>query len=77
MGIRCVLQYAIVVLLQFAGELAQFVENLNLSGLRVWTSLMKSTIQTSAGINCPKEHWKALNEIDAVSSCRLPGLSCF
>ena len=28
---------------------------------------MKRTIQTASGIDAPKEHWKALNEIDAVS----------
>ena len=57
--------------------MAQFVEGLNLSGLRVWTSLMKATIQTAAGINCPKEHWKALNEIDAVSSYRMHRMHSF
>ena len=38
-----------------------------LENLRVWTSLLKRTIQTTVGIDAPKEHWKALNEIDAVS----------
>lgn len=28
---------------------------------------MRRTIQTVASIDVPKEHWKALNEIDAVS----------
>ena len=43
-----------------------------MSNLRVWTSLMKRTIQTTSGIDAPKEHWKALNEIDAVSwACEL------
>ena len=28
---------------------------------------MKRTMQTAVGIMAPKEHWKALNEIDAVS----------
>lgn len=37
------------------------------TGLKVWTSLLKRTMQTAAYINAPKEHWKALNEIDAVS----------
>jgi broad specificity phosphatase PhoE/predicted kinase len=50
---------------EFAIKLAHFVENEKIPNLRVWTSLLKRTIQTSAGINYPKEHWKALNEIDA------------
>ena len=27
---------------------------------------MKQTVQTASGIDVPKEHWKALNEIDVV-----------
>lgn len=50
---------------QFAEALGRFVEEENIPNLRVWTSLMKRTIQTAAYIDCPKEHWKALNEIDA------------
>lgn len=52
--------------MQFSLELAKFVEKENISNLRVWTSLMKRTIQTAAPINANKEHWRALNEIDAV-----------
>ena len=55
-------------LLQFAKALAKFVADEKMSNLRVWTSLMKRTIQTTSGIDAPKEHWKALNEIDAVST---------
>ena len=54
------------VLLQFANALAKFVEDEKIPNLRVWTSLLKRTIQTSSGITAPKEHWKALDEIDAV-----------
>ena len=54
-------------LLQYANHLAKFVEEEKITNLRVWTSLLKRTIQTAAGIAAPKEHWKALNEIDAVS----------
>lgn len=50
---------------KFAEALTKYVENENIPNLRVWTSLMKRTIQTSAGITAVKEHWKALNEIDA------------
>ncbi|KAJ8954748.1 hypothetical protein NQ318_011443 [Aromia moschata] len=35
------------------------------SGLRIWTSWLKRTIQTVAGLHAPQERWKALNEIDA------------
>ena len=52
--------------LQFANALAKFVEDEKIPNLRVWTSLLKRTIQTSSGITAPKEHWKALDEIDAV-----------
>ena len=52
---------------QYAGALSKFVEEEEISNLRVWTSLLRRTIQTAANINAPKEHWKALNEIHAVS----------
>ncbi len=51
---------------QYANELAQYVDKEEIPNLRVWTSLLKRTIQSAQGINAPKEHWKALNEIDAV-----------
>ena len=54
-------------LLQFASALAKYVEDEKMDNLRVWTSLLKRTIQTTVGIDAPMEHWKALNEIDAVS----------
>ncbi|KAJ8302352.1 hypothetical protein KUTeg_021339 [Tegillarca granosa] len=36
-----------------------------ISNLKVWTSELKRTKQTSVHIDAPIEHWKALNEIDA------------
>ncbi|BFZ08088.1 hypothetical protein BsWGS_11127 [Bradybaena similaris] len=50
---------------QYAIELGKFVKNENIPNLKVWTSELKRTIQTSRFIDSPKEHWKALNEIDA------------
>lgn len=50
---------------QYGNGLARFVEREQIPNLRVWTSLMKRTIQTAFNIDAPKEHWKALNEIDA------------
>lgn len=35
--------------------------------LKVWTSHMRRTVQTAGNINCARlEHWKALDELDAV-----------
>lgn len=53
---------------QFANALSKFVEEQNLKDLKVWTSQLKSTIQTAEALQLPYEQWKALNEIDAVSS---------
>ncbi|KAK2507826.1 hypothetical protein MC885_009635, partial [Smutsia gigantea] len=50
---------------QFASALSTFVEEQNLKDLRVWTSQLKSTIQTAEALQLPYEQWKALNEIDA------------
>ncbi|GFO44995.1 6-phosphofructo-2-kinase/fructose-2,6-bisphosphatase [Plakobranchus ocellatus] len=50
---------------KYAEELGKFVENENIPDLKVWTSELKRTIQTARCIDAPKEHWKALNEIDA------------
>ena len=72
---RMVMQF-LDCLLQFANALAKYVEEQNIPNLRVWTSLMKRTIQTAVGIDAPKEHWKALNEIDAVSQlCQIDAVS--
>lgn len=43
------------------------MEEQNLKDLKVWTSQLKSTIQTAEALQLPYEQWKALNEIDAVS----------
>ena len=59
---------------QFANALSKFVEEQNLKDLKVWTSQLKSTIQTAEALQLPYEQWKALNEIDAVSSG--PGCGC-
>lgn len=53
---------------QFANALSKFVEEQNLKDLKVWASQLKSTIQTAEALQLPYEQWKALNEIDAVSS---------
>ncbi|XP_052583031.1 6-phosphofructo-2-kinase/fructose-2,6-bisphosphatase 3 isoform X1 [Peromyscus eremicus] len=50
---------------KFANALSKFVEEQNLKDLRVWTSQLKSTIQTAEALRLPYEQWKALNEIDA------------
>lgn len=58
---------------QFANALSKFVEEQNLKDLKVWTSQLKSTIQTAEALRLPYEQWKALNEIDAVSAGAWPG----
>ncbi|KAI8781619.1 6-phosphofructo-2-kinase/fructose-2,6-bisphosphatase isoform X1 [Biomphalaria glabrata] len=50
---------------RYAEELGRFVQNENIPNLKVWTSELVRTIQTGRFIDAPKEHWKALNEIDA------------
>ncbi|XP_063233220.1 6-phosphofructo-2-kinase/fructose-2,6-bisphosphatase 1 isoform X8 [Bacillus rossius redtenbacheri] len=50
---------------QYAAALSQYIQQQEIPGLRVWTSWLKRTIQTVAGIPAPQERWKALNEIDA------------
>jgi len=52
---------------QYAAKLSEFINKQNIPGMRVWTSWLKRTIQTAAGIEAPQERWKALNEIDAGS----------
>lgn len=49
---------------QYAQGLKRFIESEN-TNLTVWTSHLRRTMQTAEPLNCPKEHWKALNEIDA------------
>lgn len=50
---------------QYSMALSYFFNHQTIPGLRVWTSWLKRTIQTSANINAPQERWRALNEIDA------------
>lgn len=52
---------------QFAHALRDFIEEHNLSDLKVWTSQLRRTIQTAEELGVPYEQWKILNEIDAVS----------
>jgi 6-phosphofructo-2-kinase/fructose-2,6-biphosphatase 2 len=49
----------------YATALSNYIKTQQIEGLRVWTSWLKRTIQTVAGVPAPQERWKALNEIDA------------
>lgn len=53
---------------QFAHALRDFIEEHQLSDLKVWTSQLRRTIQTAEELGVPYEQWKILNEIDAVST---------
>ncbi|XP_055857355.1 6-phosphofructo-2-kinase/fructose-2,6-bisphosphatase 1 [Episyrphus balteatus] len=50
---------------KYADALAAYIDQQSISGLRVWTSWMKRSVQTVAHLKAPQERWKALNEIDA------------
>ncbi|XP_068442310.1 6-phosphofructo-2-kinase/fructose-2,6-bisphosphatase 3 isoform X3 [Clinocottus analis] len=50
---------------QFSSALARFVEEQQLTDLKVWTSQLCRSIQTAEHLGVPYEQWKALNEIDA------------
>ncbi|XP_064633197.1 6-phosphofructo-2-kinase/fructose-2,6-bisphosphatase-like isoform X4 [Lineus longissimus] len=50
---------------KYAEALKEYVTSEKIQNLHVWTSHLKRTIQTAHRMHCPKEHWKALNEIDA------------
>uniref|UniRef100_A0AAQ4S9D3 6-phosphofructo-2-kinase/fructose-2,6-bisphosphatase 2 n=1 Tax=Gasterosteus aculeatus aculeatus TaxID=481459 RepID=A0AAQ4S9D3_GASAC len=50
---------------QFARALRDFIEEHDLSDLKVWTSQLRRTIQTAEELGVPYEQWKILNEIDA------------
>ena len=56
---------------EYAKALGKYITEQEIQGLRVWTSWLKRTIQTSAHVEAPQERWKALNEIDAVSYLHL------
>lgn len=53
---------------QFSAALARFVEEQQLQDLKVWTSQLCRSIQTAEELGVQYEQWKALNEVDAVSS---------
>nr|XP_023024286.1 6-phosphofructo-2-kinase/fructose-2,6-bisphosphatase-like [Leptinotarsa decemlineata] len=53
---------------QYANALAAYIQDQKINGLRIWTSWLKRTIQTVAGLQVPQERWKSLNEIDALLS---------
>lgn len=50
---------------EYAKALGKYIEEQNIPRLRVWTSQLRRTGQTSEYIKAPQEIWKALNEIDA------------
>uniref|UniRef100_A0A671W4D2 6-phosphofructo-2-kinase/fructose-2,6-biphosphatase 4b n=1 Tax=Sparus aurata TaxID=8175 RepID=A0A671W4D2_SPAAU len=50
---------------EFAKRLGKFIQDQNITDLKVWTSQMKRTIQTAECLEVPYEQWKSLNEIDA------------
>jgi len=55
---------------QYAEALGKYVEEeQHQHNLRVWTSLAPHAVDTTAFVNSSitQEHWKALNELDAVS----------
>lgn len=53
---------------QFAAALGKYIRSQCILDLKIWTSHMKRTIQTAEAVGVPYEQWKALNEIDAVST---------
>ncbi len=50
---------------RFSRLLALYVASLKHNRLKVWTSWMKRTIQTTKYIGGVQERWKSLNEIDS------------
>lgn len=67
---------SVILSMQFAKKLSQFIQDQGIGDLKVWTSQMKRTIQTAEALNVPYEQWKVLNEIDAVSTQSCPGPTC-
>lgn len=53
--------------LQYAFALGEYLEKEKIANLKVWTSELQRTKATARHVDAPVEHWKALNEIDAVS----------
>jgi len=59
----------VLCLYKYAVKLAEYLNKemeTNKKKIHIWTSLLKRTVQTVAHVDTSKEHWKALNEIDAV-----------
>ncbi len=50
---------------EYSKALGKYIAEQNIPRLRVWTSQLRRTAQTSELIKAPQERWKALNEIDA------------
>jgi hypothetical protein len=46
------------------------MNEVKIEGLKVWTSELCRTKQTTEGIDAPAEHTAALNELHAVSKCK-------
>ena len=70
----CVYMYVCVFVSQFASALGSYMHGQCIRDLKVWTSHMRRTIQTAEGLGVGYEQWKALNEIDAVSTTMSVGL---
>lgn len=51
----------------YAQALAKHVQSLNIPSLQVWTSTLKRTKATAAGIQAPQQHLPELDEIYSVS----------
>jgi len=72
--LMCTMTICLLLLFQYAAKLAEFLNKemaTNKKKIHIWTSLLKRTVQTVAHVDTSKEHWKALNEIDAVMLCFL------
>lgn len=50
---------------EYAKALGKYIHEQDIPRLRVWTSQLRRTAQTSEFIKAPQERWKALDEIDA------------
>lgn len=49
---------------EYARRLGEYVNELSIENLAIWTSWLKRTIQSAEHIKAPQERWKTLNEID-------------
>lgn len=49
---------------EYARRLGEYVNELNIDNLAIWTSWLNRTIQSAEHIKAPQERWKTLNEID-------------